>query len=150
MTDGSHGVSAFRFFNEIGILSQLSGAMLQSVLPNGVHPSHFAIVNHLMRMGDGKTLVAIASAMQVTKATMTHSLRVLEDHGFVETRPSPTDGRAKCVFLTEPGRQFRAEAIEAVQTKFGALFTSSDLKAMTNALPALEAVRKKLDAARDA
>ena len=140
---------AFQFFNEIGILSQLSGAMLQSVLPDGVHPSHFAIVNHLTRTSDGKTPVAIASAMQVTKATMTYSLRVLEAHGFIETRPSPTDGRAKCVYLTEAGHKFRQEAIVAVQTQFRDLFTADDLEMMFDVMPKLAQMREKLDKARD-
>lgn len=141
--------TVFAFFNEIGILSQLSGAMLQSVLPNGVHPSHFAIVNHLTLRGDGKTPVKIASAMQVTKATMTHSLKVLSDHGFVETRPSETDGRAKCVYLTEKGIEFRKASVEAVQAKFSDLFSNEDIALMQEIGPKLAGLRKTLDDARD-
>ena len=49
--------AVFAFFNEIGIFNQLSTAVMQGVLPKGVHPSHFAIINHLARTGDGKTPV---------------------------------------------------------------------------------------------
>ena len=135
----------FAFFNEIGILSQLSTALLARVLPDGVHPSHFAIMNHLSRRGDGKTPVRIADAMQVTKATMTHSLAVLEKRGFVRTEPSLIDARSKGVFLTSEGRRFHASAIAAVLSTFSALLGPSDLEHMAAALPALRAIRKLLD-----
>ena len=39
----------FAVFNEIGIINQLSTAMFQSRLPDGIHVSHFSILNHLSR-----------------------------------------------------------------------------------------------------
>jgi DNA-binding MarR family transcriptional regulator len=138
----------FTFFNEIGIVSQLSSAMLAAVLPDEVHPSHFAILNHLTRMGDGKTPVQIAGAMQVTKATMTHSLQVLSMRGFVRIEPSLTDARSKNVLLTDRGRVFRSDAIEAVVGKFQAIMTPELCEQMAMALPHLQTVRKVLDANR--
>lgn len=104
----------FSFFTEIGIINQLSTALLAKSLPDGVHPSHFAILNHLARLGDGKPPQRIASAMQVTKNTMTHSLKVLQKRGYIDVQPDPNDGRGKLVFLTETGRSFRTEAIARV------------------------------------
>jgi DNA-binding MarR family transcriptional regulator len=135
----------FGFFNEIGIVAQLSSAMLARVLPDGVHPSHFAIINHLVRLGDGKTPVRIASAMQVTKATMSHSLDVLEDRGFIHIARSDSDQRSKLVWLTPQGRTFRESAVEAVSAEVGRLFSDADHAAMASALPVLRAVRKVLD-----
>ncbi|MEP2261681.1 MAG: MarR family transcriptional regulator, partial [Paracoccaceae bacterium] len=102
----------FGFFTEIGIINQLSTALLAQALPDGVHPSHFAILNHLTLRGDGKAPVKIASAMQVTKNTMTHSLKVLEERGYIDVKPDPKDGRAKLVYLTSKGQQFREGAIQ--------------------------------------
>lgn len=141
--------TVFAFFNEIGIISQLSQALLGKVLPDGVHPSHFAIMNHLVRLGDGRPPVRIASAMQVTKATMTHSLAVLEKRGLIETRPSVEDARSKLVYVTDAGRAFHAEAITGVTRAFGRIIGEKDLATMRAAMPALIAIRKLLDDNRD-
>lgn len=137
--------TVFAFFNEICIIAQLSQALLGKVLPDGVHPSHFAIMNHLVRLGDGKPPVRIASAMQVTKATMTHSLAVLEKRGLIETRPSAEDARSKLVYLTEAGRSFHAEAIAGANRAFGRIVGERDLEIMRTAMPALIEIRKLLD-----
>lgn len=135
----------FRFFNEVGIIAQLSGALFNRVLPDGVHVAHFAIVNHLSRMGDGRTPHEIAAAMQVTKATMTHSLDVLLRRGFIRLAPHETDGRSKRVYLTVDGRRFREAAIASLAQATAGLFTDDHRQAMKTALPALGAVRKLLD-----
>ena len=46
----------FEFFNEIGIISQLSSALFSRTLPDGLHVSHFSILNHMVRLGDGRTM----------------------------------------------------------------------------------------------
>lgn len=141
--------TVFAFFNEIGIIAQLSQALLGKVLPDGVHPSHFAIMNHLVRLGDGRPPVRIASAMQVTKATMTHSLTVLEKRGLIETRPSAEDARSKLVYLTEAGRSFHAEAIAGANRTFGRIVGERELQTMRDSMPALVEIRKLLDENRD-
>ena len=140
--------AGFAFFNEIGIISQLSTTLLARVLPDGLHPSHFAIMNHLVRLGDGKTPVAIARAMQVTKNTMTHSLRVLEGRGFITVTPNPRDARGKLVYLTDAGRDFHTNARAQVMTTFAPLITPEQMAHMAAALPHLTEVRKHLDTNR--
>ncbi|MDA8584941.1 MarR family transcriptional regulator [Rhodobacteraceae bacterium] len=135
----------FAFFTEVGIINQLSVTMLASALPGGVHPSHFAIINHLHRVGDGTTPVRIAAAMQVTKTTMTHSLKVLKDHGFVRIAPNPEDGRAKKVFLTASGSVFRNEAIQRVSKRFGHALQPEHIEIMSRISGDLETLRKHLD-----
>jgi DNA-binding MarR family transcriptional regulator len=93
--------------------------------------------------------VRIAAAMQITKATMTHSLAVLEKRGFVETRPSPEDARSKLVYLTDAGRAFHAEAIEGVIRAFGRIIGDEHAEIMRQAMPGLVAIRKLLDDNRD-
>ena len=138
----------FGFFNEIGIVSQLSSAYLNRHLPDGVYSSHFSVLNHLCRLGDGRTPMQIASAMQVTKATMTHTLAVLEARGFVETRSNPADGRSKTVYLTASGRTFREKAIESLVTGFSAVAPKINLDHLRTALPILQELRKLLDEER--
>lgn len=135
----------FDFFNEIGIIHQLSSAMLAKSLPDGVHPSHFSILNHLVRTGEGKSPVRIASAMQVTKNTMTHSLKVLEDRGFIEVRPDPDDGRGKLVFLTSAGRSFREDAIRNVTQMFARIIGPDQRAVMRRTQDDLVKMRRHLD-----
>jgi DNA-binding MarR family transcriptional regulator len=139
----------FGFFNEVGIVSQLSGALFGRLVPHNVHLSQFVVLNHLTRVGDGRSPVQIANALQVTKATMTHTLAVLGKHGFVATKPHPTDGRSKIVVLTPAGRTFRDEAIASMAPAFRYLADNVDMGELAAALPVLEKVRKLLDAERD-
>jgi DNA-binding MarR family transcriptional regulator len=140
----------FTFFNEVGIVSQLSQAFLNRHLPEGLHASHFATLNHLRRVGNGRTPQAIASAMQVTKATMTHTLGVLEKRGLIEIRANPDDGRSKNVFLTADGRIFLQTAIATVTEGLAAVAPHLDRKALELAIPTLQSVRKTLDEERSA
>jgi DNA-binding MarR family transcriptional regulator len=135
----------FGFFTEVGIINQLSTAMLAKSLPDGIHPSHFNILNHLARLGDGRPPVRIASAMQVTKNTMTHSLKVLEDRGFIEVKPDPDDGRGKRVFLTNLGRSFREEAIADVSAMFAKVIGPEQMDIMRRTLGDLARMRAHLD-----
>ncbi len=147
MSDASNadGLEVFGFFTEVGIINQLSTAMLAHCLPDGVHPSHFSIVNHLVRTGDGKSPVRIAAAMQVTKNTMTHSLKVLSDRNFITVEPDPDDGRAKIVRLTETGRTFRETAIQNALERFADVLEPEHREIMKRIKGDLEVLRKHLD-----
>ncbi len=139
----------FAFFNEVGILNQLSTAMFEARLPPGFTVSQFAVLNHLIRVKDGRTPLDLARAFQVPKTTMTHSLSVLERHALVRTEPNPNDGRSKCVWITDAGRAFRETAIAALAPDIAgiaAVFPSSDLQA---AMPVLTALRQLMDSRRD-
>ncbi len=142
--------AVFSFFTEVGIINQLSTALFAKSLPDGVHPSHFSILNHLVRTGDGKSLLKIAGAMQVTKNTMTHSVRVLEGRGFIEVRPDPDDGRGKLVYLTDAGRAFRETAIQNVVKRFESILTPEHHQLMQRVIGDLEVLRRHLDDNRDA
>jgi DNA-binding MarR family transcriptional regulator len=138
-------MEVFAFFNEVGILNQLLSAILAKCLPEGVHPSHFAILNHLARVGDGTSPVRIAAAMQVTKNTMTHSLKVLSDRHFITVEPDPEDGRGKIVRLTEAGRAFRETAIRAVLDRIGDVIGPEQVAIIHRIKGDLERLRKHLD-----
>jgi DNA-binding MarR family transcriptional regulator len=143
--DQGNSDEVFGFFTEIGIINQLSTALFAKSLPNGVHPSHFSILNHLARRGDGKPPLRIASAMQVTKNTMTHSLKVLQERGYIDVQPDPNDGRGKLVYLTETGRIFRGEAIALVTEAFKKIIAGDQIALMRRIRSDLEQMRKHLD-----
>ena len=64
MPDGTPSTTGayFALFNEIGIIAQLSRALFEARLPEGIHLPQFAVINHMVRLGDGKTPLALARA----------------------------------------------------------------------------------------
>ena len=139
----------FRLFNEIGILSQLSRAMFEARLPDGLVLPHFSVINHLIRVKDGQTPLALARAFQVPKTSMTHTLAGLEKRGMVEMRANPEDARSKQVWLTDAGRIFRDEAIAGLAPDVNEIADVLDPAEVEMLIGKLEVLRKRLDAARD-
>ena len=103
MSDGKMS-DYLRLLNEIAIIGQLARTLLEARLPPGFVAAQFSVLNHLVRLGDGRTPLAIAQAFQVPKNSMPHSLNVLQRVGMIEMRKNPQDGRSKLVFITANGR----------------------------------------------
>ena len=141
--------TAFAFFNEVGIINQLATSAFNKRLPDGLHISHFSVLNHLVRLGDGKTPLSLANAFQVTKGTMTHTLTTLRTRGFVRFASHETDGRSKLVYLTDKGRAFREQAIVSLDSAFQALDDVLDIRDLETMLPQLTELRRVLDEKRD-
>ncbi|WP_205910370.1 MarR family winged helix-turn-helix transcriptional regulator [Rhizobium sp. FKL33] len=140
----------FRLFNEIGIIEQLSRTMLEARLPPGFVAAQFTVLNHLVRVGDGRTPLAIAQAFQVPKNSMTHSLSVLEREGLIEVRKNPQDGRSKLVYITDSGRTLRQRIIDSFAPDIARIADGFPHEHVVRLLPHLEELRKFLDADRDA
>ncbi|MEO0792291.1 MAG: MarR family transcriptional regulator [Pseudomonadota bacterium] len=144
-----NGSEYFRFFTEIGILEQLSRAMLQARLPDGMLVPHFTVLNHLVRVKDGRTPLELAQAFQVPKTTMTHTLAGLVKAGLVVMRANEDDGRSKRVWISKKGIAFRDKAIRSLDEDVERLSTSFSVARVKRLLPELEAIRKTMDADRD-
>lgn len=140
----------FGVFNEIGIIEQLSRALLEARLPKGLIAPHFAVLNHLTRVADGRTPVELARAFQVPKTSMTHTVAGLEKHGLVDVRPNPNDGRSKCVWLTDKGAATRLQVIADMNPEFEVLTQGFDTDKLVEILPVLTELRKFLDDHRNA
>lgn len=138
----------FSFFTEITIISQLSGRILEAALPSGFLASHFGVLNHLVRLGDGRTPLEIARAFQVPKATMTHTLSGLVEGGLISMVPNPDDGRSKCVMLTAKGRRVRDAAIARLEPEFSRMAERFPPDAIRRVLPLLSEMRAYLDSQR--
>jgi len=139
----------FSLTREIAIIEQLTRHQLERVLPDGLLKPHFAVLLHLRGVGDGRSPLRIARAMQVVKGAMTNTLHRLEARGLVRVEPDPKDGRAKCVFITEAGTELIDQAAEAIQPifqKMSEVISEAEVAAM---LPLLQRLRQHLDAARD-
>lgn len=146
---GQQLARVFEFFNEIGIINQLSTALFQRRLPDGVTVAQFSVLNHLTRVKDGQTPLNLASAFQVPKTSMTHTLAGLEKRGLVEMRPNERDGRSKTVWLTAAGSTFREMSIASLMADMSRLQSKMDVAAMIQTVPTLSEVRKVLDDDRD-
>lgn len=139
----------FSFFNEVGIIGQLSNKLFERSLPEGFLVSHFAVLNHLVRLGDRRTPLAVARAFQVPKTTMTHTLSGLEKAGLIRFAPNPDDGRSKWVVLTREGRRFRDEAIARLQPAVAKMTRRIPADRVAAVLPVLVEIREYLDRERD-
>lgn len=138
----------FTVFNEIGIIAQLSRAMFEARLPEGFLLPQFSVLNHLLRVGDGRTPLQLARAFQVPKTSMTHTLGVLERAGLVRLAPNPGDGRSKCVWITEAGRAFRDAGIARLGPDIAALEARFPAERLAPVLPVLGALRAEMDRMR--
>lgn len=139
----------FTFFNEIGIIDQLARARLDRGLPDELRASHFIVLNHLVRMGDGKSPVALARAFQVTKGAITNTLQRLEARGLIALSADPDDGRGKRVTLTAAGRRMRDQSILQLWPAFADLAPVATAAEIEAVLPLLRRIREHLDRARD-
>jgi DNA-binding MarR family transcriptional regulator len=141
---------AFEFFNEIGIIDQLAGTMLERALPMGMTRAQFTVLNHFVRLGhDERSPAQLASAFQVTRPTMTSTLARLARDGLVAIRDDPADGRAKLVSLTNKGRAAREAAMAAIGAVLPLLDAVIEPGEIETILPILRRLRIALDSARD-
>jgi len=138
----------FEVFLETGIIAQLSRAMLEARMPEGLAQPHFSVLSHLVRIGDGRPPLAIAEAFQVPKNTMTHTLKGLESYGLIQISPNPDDGRSKFVFITKRGRKKHDDIIKALVPDMEKMAQEFDLEKLAKALPTLRELRSYLDQKR--
>ncbi len=149
MPDPTPEETFFAFFTEVGILAQLSRALFEARLPEGFTVSQFTVLNHLIRVKDGRTPLELARAFQVPKTSMSHSLAVLERHGLIRIAPNTHDGRSKCVWITDTGRAFRQAAVAGLAPDMTGIAARFPAHRLRETLPALGELRKIMDQMRD-
>jgi DNA-binding MarR family transcriptional regulator len=147
--NGSEDPIGFRVFNAIAIIEQLARVIMERRLPNGLRISHFAVLNHFVRLGDGKSPLELARAFQVTKGAMTNTVRRLQNFGFVTIVPNPRDGRGKLVHLTSDGRKARDDAVRAIEPFMRKLYQRIAPEEFESALPFLMKLAATLDESRE-
>jgi len=140
----------FVLLNEIAIIEQLARHRFEAAQPDGLLISHFSLLNHLVRVGDGRSPVRIAAAFQLAKSAITNTLQRLEARGFIRLEPDPADGRGKLVFLTSAGRTRRDAAVATAEAAFAAIHDLPDRPAQAALIERLAALRQALDQAREA
>lgn len=139
----------FSVFTEVGIINQIAITFLESRLPEGLITPHFAVLNHLIRIGDGQTPQEIAQALQVPKTSFTHTLAGLERRGLVKARPNPKDRRSKQIWIAPSGRRLADKTVTALGPLFQRLSGRTQPGTFEALLPHLRELRIVMDALRD-
>lgn len=141
--------SAYRFFNEIGIIAQLSSNQMQRTLPHALTLSQFSVLNWFVRVDAQASPGRLAHAFQVTKGAMTNTLRKLSAKGFITVEEDPNSGRSKIVRLTKTGAEARKAAIAATYPLLESFLERFDSHQIADLLPLLEDIRSHLDGQRE-
>jgi DNA-binding MarR family transcriptional regulator len=66
-----------------------------------LRPAHTAVFQHIR--AEGSRLTELAERAQITKQSMGYLVDHLEERGYLERRPDPSDRRAALICLTERG-----------------------------------------------
>lgn len=139
---------AFQVLNEVGIINQLAQNRAALWLGPGLNLSQFVVLNHLTRLGGERSLVQMASAIQVTKAAMTNTVSRLAAKGLLQVQPHPTDGRGKQVSLTPAGHAARQQAVARLGAGLAELGTLASRAELAQALVVLRKLRVWFDSHR--
>lgn len=135
----------FRVLNEIGIVSQLANNRAARLLSPGLNMSQFIVLNHLTRLGGERSMVQLASAMQVTKGAMSNTIARLQDKGLVAVKADPRDGRGKLVRLTLAGRAVRNGAVSKLGKGLAGMHAAIGADELAPALNTLTKLRSWFD-----
>ncbi|MEX0965129.1 MAG: MarR family winged helix-turn-helix transcriptional regulator [Pseudohongiellaceae bacterium] len=138
----------FVYFNEIGIIAQLSSALFEQSLPQGLNNSQFTVLNWFSRVDNEATPGRLAKAFQVTAGAMTNTLKKLDAKGLVKIEPDALSGRKKRVTITEKGKQVREQAIAAAAPLFQEFAEHFPEENIVRQLDDLQKVREYLDQRR--
>ena len=138
----------FMLFNEIGIISQLSTALFERSLPEGLTNSQFGVLNWFIRVDSEATPGRLATAFQVTAGAMTNTLKKLEAKKLIKVEPDASSGRKKKVSITARGIEIREQALTAAAPmlrEFASAFPQSKIEKQ---IKELQKIRQYLDERR--
>ncbi|MFZ9948557.1 MAG: MarR family winged helix-turn-helix transcriptional regulator [Gemmobacter sp.] len=136
---------AVALFGELFMADQLARARIGKVLPKGMQLSHFAVLNHLARIGEERSPAQLARAFHVTRGAMTNTLNRLEWAGHIHIRPDWDDARRKFVSISPAGRAARDAAVQAVAPMLGATVAELGEDRVRAALSVRRGLRQRLE-----
>lgn len=93
---------------------------------------------------DGSRLTELAERARMTKQSVGEVASELEQRGYLERVPDPSDGRAKIIRLTERGHEAQAlglEIIDEIERDWGQRYGVERVAALRDALEAVAAER---------
>ncbi len=82
------------------IVARVSAGLAEAGFDD-LRPAHTVVFQHIG--AEGSRLTDLAERAQITKQSMGYLVDYLEERGYLERRPDPTDRRAALVCLTDRG-----------------------------------------------
>ena len=137
-------------FTQIGIIDHRVRNRLERRLPHGLTLAQYGVLNHFARLGPGheSSPHALADTFQVSRATMTGTLRRLAEKSFVDILPHGSDGRRRIVRLTPKGLSAREESLARMEPDIARLRSAFPQRFADDLLVPLTELREWLDADR--
>ena len=136
-------------FTEIGMIEHHLRASVSEHLLPGMTYTHFEVLSHFTRYGDGATPAELAQAMMMTKGAITAVLQRMEGLELVAVLADAADRRKKRVRLTRKGAQAYQTILKAMKPKTEALregFTEQEFRAVLPFLRALNSFLQEISA----
>jgi len=137
----------FRIITWIGIINQLVSTKANRLLKeHGLPFPQFVLLNHFShRPDEGKTVTDIARAMQQPQPGVTKTIAKLTRRGYLEARPSASDGRSKVVFMTPAGQAAHKGAVAILMPVVADTFADWPEGDLAELFAGLDAVKVYLD-----
>ena len=121
------------------LLYQLYSLEIQAALREGgfddINPAAANVFTFLTPAG--ATVSELANSSHVRKQTMAQTVEQLEQSGYVERRPNPSDRRSQLVFLTPRGKRIPLvthKAAAAVEKRWARLGGKNELETLRKSL----------------
>jgi DNA-binding MarR family transcriptional regulator len=89
-------------FRELGqeVVRRVTAGLAEAGFAD-IRPAHTAVFQHIE--GNGSRLTDLAERAQITKQSMGYLVDYLEERGYLERRPDPSDRRVTLICLTDRG-----------------------------------------------
>jgi DNA-binding MarR family transcriptional regulator len=107
-----------------------------------IRPAHGCVFGHVDP--DGSRLTDLAERAHMTKQSVGEVATDLEQRGYVERVPDPSDGRAKIIRLTARGQEAQAlgwNLIDEIEREWAERFGAERIAALRETLEAVTAER---------
>ena len=121
------------------LLYQLYSLEIQAALRSAgfedINPAAANVFTFLT--SEGATVSELANLSHVRKQTMAQTVEQLEQSGYVERRPNPSDRRSQLVFLTARGKRIPTvthKAAAAVEKRWARLSGTDELETLRMSL----------------
>ena len=116
----------FSKMHSAGFLANLmarkfAASLQQEIRDLGLAPAQFMVLAEMSEQ-DGLTQRQLVERLEVEQATMANTLARMQRDSLIDRLASETDRRAKCIFVTEKGREVleiafhRAQKVNATAT----------------------------------
>jgi DNA-binding MarR family transcriptional regulator len=125
------------FFAQIDAIERLAAQRLERVLPESLSATGLEVLNRLAIAAQPPAPQALARALLLSKAAITHTLQKLERQGLVAMSVDPSDGRRKQVTLTGAGVDAHRAALTAIRPQIETIREAFGMHEFEAALPFL-------------